>query len=40
MTRTADAKTGAGSLFGLASAPGASSIYYVDDGDNTLKMLH
>jgi hypothetical protein len=40
MTRTADTKAGAGSLFGLVFAPGASSIYYVDDGDNTLKMLH
>jgi hypothetical protein len=40
MTRTADTKTGAGSLFGLVFAPATSSIYYVDDGDNTLKMLH
>jgi DNA-binding beta-propeller fold protein YncE len=40
MTRTADTKTGAGSLFRLVFAPGTSSIYCVDDGDNTLKMLH
>jgi plastocyanin len=39
LTRTADQKTGAGSLFGLVVAPGASGIYYVDDGDNTLKAL-
>jgi plastocyanin len=39
LTRTADKKTGAGSLFGLVVAPSASGIYYVDDGDNTLKVL-
>jgi hypothetical protein len=39
-TRTADTKTGAGSLFGLIIAPGGHGIYYVDDGDNTLKLLH
>jgi hypothetical protein len=38
--RTADTKTGAGSLFGLIIAPGGRGIYYVDDGDNTLKLLH
>ena len=38
--RTADKKTGAGSLFGLVVAPTGSGIYYVDDGDNTLKLLH
>ncbi len=38
--RTADEKTGAGSLFGLAISPGANSIYYVDDGENTLNVLH
>jgi hypothetical protein len=37
---TADTKTGAGSLFGLLIAPDGHSIYYVDDGDNTLKLLH
>jgi hypothetical protein len=37
LIRTADGKTGAGSLFGLL--PSAGGIYYVDDGDNTLKLL-
>jgi hypothetical protein len=37
---TADKKTGAGSLFGLVLSPSGNSIYYVDDGDNTLKLLH
>jgi hypothetical protein len=36
---TADKKTGAGSLFGLVVVPGAG-IYFLDDGDNTLKLLH
>jgi hypothetical protein len=31
---------GAGTLFGLAVAPNASGVYYVDDGDNTLDFLH
>jgi plastocyanin len=39
LTRAADKKTGAGSLFGLVVAPSGKAIYYVDDGDNTLKML-
>jgi DNA-binding beta-propeller fold protein YncE len=39
LTRTADKKTGAGSLFGLVVAPTGNRIYYVDDGDNTLKVL-
>lgn len=38
--QTADKKTGAGSLFGLAISPSANSIYYVDDGENTLNLLH
>lgn len=38
-TRTADTKTGAGSLFGLVMAPGGHGLYYVDDGDNTLRLL-
>jgi hypothetical protein len=38
--QTADKKTGAGSLFGLAISPSANSIYYVDDGENTLNVLH
>jgi hypothetical protein len=40
VARTADKKTGAGSLFGLVLAPGGNGIYFVDDGDNTLKLLH
>jgi plastocyanin len=40
LTRTADKKTGAGSLFGLVVAPHGSALYYVDDGDNTLKVLN
>jgi hypothetical protein len=39
LTRTADKKTGAGTLFGMVVAPGGSGIYYTDDGDNTLKVL-
>ncbi len=38
--RTADKKTGAGSLFGLAVAPEDKGIYFVDDGENTLNLLH
>jgi hypothetical protein len=38
--QTADTKTGAGALFGLAISPGANSIYYVDDGENTVNVLH
>ena len=40
IARTADKKTGAGSLFGLVINPAGNGIYYVDDGDNTLKLLH
>jgi len=36
----ADPKTGAGSLFGLVVAHGGHGIYFVDDGDNTLRLLH
>lgn len=31
---------GAGTLFGLAVVPGGSGIYFVDDGSNTLNLLH
>ncbi|HEX9065561.1 MAG TPA: hypothetical protein VF843_10665 [Streptosporangiaceae bacterium] len=31
---------GAGALFGLAVAPRASGVYYVDDAANTLRLLH
>jgi predicted lipoprotein with Yx(FWY)xxD motif len=38
--QTADTKTGAGSLFGLAIDPQGKGIYFVDDGENTLNFLH
>ncbi len=38
--QAADKKTGAGSLFGLAIAPEGKGIYFVDDGENTLNLLH
>jgi hypothetical protein len=31
---------GGGTLFGLAIAPGGKGVYYVDDGNNTLDLLH
>ncbi|SRR5579884_1506185 len=31
---------GAGTLFGLAVAPGGHGVYFVDDGDNSLDILH
>lgn len=31
---------GAGTLFGLAVAPNQKGVYFVDDGDNTLDLLH
>lgn len=37
---TADSKTGARSLFGLVLAPQGKGVYYVDDGENTLRLLH
>ena len=40
IAQTADKKTGAGSLFGLVVAPAGTGVFYVDDGDNTLKLLH
>jgi hypothetical protein len=39
LVRLADSKTGAGSLFGLALAPGGG-VYFVDDGENTLRLMH
>jgi hypothetical protein len=39
-TVAGDAKSGAGSLFGLAIAPGGKGLLYVDDGLNTLRLLH
>lgn len=35
-----DAKSGAGSLFGLAITPMSNDLVYVDDGLNTLRLLH
>jgi sugar lactone lactonase YvrE len=31
---------GTGTLFGLAVVPGGSGVYFVDDGTNTLNVLH
>jgi glucose/arabinose dehydrogenase len=38
-SRTLDG-IGAGTLFGLAVAPGGEGVYFVDDGTNTLQLLH
>jgi hypothetical protein len=38
-TKQLDA-TGAGTLFGLAVTPNGSGVYFVDDGTNTLNLLH
>ena len=40
VAQTADKQTGAGSLFGLLVAPGGKAVFYVDDGENTLRLLH
>jgi hypothetical protein len=40
VAKLADSTTGAGSLFGLTIAPGTNGVFYVDDGDNTLRLLH
>jgi hypothetical protein len=40
VAQSADKKTGAGSLFGLVVDPAAGGVLYVDDGDNTLRLLH
>jgi predicted lipoprotein with Yx(FWY)xxD motif/sugar lactone lactonase YvrE len=39
IAQPADPKVGAGSLFGLAVAPGGGGVYFVDDGENTLRLL-
>jgi hypothetical protein len=31
---------GNGTLFGLAVTPEGSGVYFVDDGNNTLNLLH
>jgi predicted lipoprotein with Yx(FWY)xxD motif len=38
--QAADKKTGAGTLFGLVVAPEGKGIYFVDDGESTLNLLH
>ena len=40
VAQTGDATTGAGSLFGLTVSPGTNGVFFVDDGDNTLRLLH
>ena len=40
MAQTVDKQTGAGSLFGLLVEPAGKGVFYVDDGDNTLRLLH
>lgn len=37
---TLDTVTGAGALFGITLAPHNGGIYFVNDGDNTLKLFH
>jgi hypothetical protein len=39
-TKIGDDTTGAGSLFGLVLTPQGNGVYFVDDGDNTLRLLH
>jgi hypothetical protein len=39
-TSNPPADPGAGTLFGLAVVPGGSGVYFVDDGTNTLNLLH
>ena len=39
-TVTRGGKNGAGTLFGLAPVPGGGGLYFVDDGANTLNLLH
>jgi hypothetical protein len=40
VVKPADPKSGAGSLFGLVVAPGGKGVFFVDDGNNTLRLLH
>jgi hypothetical protein len=37
--KTVETATGAGSLFGIAIVRGGRGVYFVDDGDNTLKVF-
>jgi hypothetical protein len=38
-TVSADAQNDGGALFGLTVSPGVNGVYFVDDGDNTLRLL-
>jgi hypothetical protein len=40
LVKPADSKSGAGSLFGLVVAQGGKGVFFVDDGNNTLRLLH
>jgi hypothetical protein len=40
LAKPADPKSGAGSLFGLVIAQGGKGVFFVDDGNNTLRLLH
>ena len=40
LVKPADPKSGAGSLFGLVVARDGKGVFFVDDGDNTLRLLH
>ncbi len=40
LVKPADPKSGAGSLFGLVVAPAGKGVFFVDDGNNTLRLLH
>jgi hypothetical protein len=37
--KTVETATGAGSLFGIAIRPSGRGVYFVDDGDNTVKVF-
>lgn len=39
-TKVSGAPNGNGTLFGLAVVPGGAGVYFVDDGSNTLDLLH
>jgi hypothetical protein len=39
-TVTRHGKNGGGTLFGLAPVPGGNGLYFVDDGTNTLNLMH
>jgi DNA-binding beta-propeller fold protein YncE len=40
IAKPVDPKHGAGSLFGLVAAAGGKGVFFVDDGDNTHRLLH